>query len=116
MVVVYLAFRWLFYQPFEYAFLDAYIGFTCLANWWRAFHLPGIAYMNHTWSLAMVEQFYLLWPMIFALLVRHFGIRWRRVLVIATGAVIISWRIYLTSTDPPYWRLYNGLDTRSDAR
>src|SRR4029078_5715212 len=52
----------------------------------------------------------------FALLVRQFGVSWRLIAAIAVGAAIIwVWRIYLTSTDPQFARLYNGLDTRSDA-
>jgi peptidoglycan/LPS O-acetylase OafA/YrhL len=116
MLASYLLFRWFFFPPFADALLDAGIAFTYVTNWWRAFDLPGITFMSHTWSLAVEEQFYLLWPITLVPLVRFFGVSWRLVMAIAAIAVAIwMWRIWLTLGGAPYTRLYNGLDTRSDA-
>jgi len=116
MVVAYLAFRWLVFPPFSAALTDAAIGFSYATSWWRAFDLPGISYMSHTWSLSIEEQFYLLWPITLLLLVRAFGVSWRLVIAIGVLALMIwGWRIWLTSTHVPFWRLYNGPDTRADA-
>jgi len=116
MVITYLAFRWFFFPPFSDALTDAAIGFTYITSWWRAFGLPGISFMSHTWSLSVEEQFYLLWPLALMLLVRAFGVSWRLVIAIGVLALMIwAWRIWLTSTNPPFWRLYNAPDTRADA-
>lgn len=116
MLLAYLMFRAIFFPPFRDALIDAGIAFTYVTNWWRAFQGPGITYMSHTWSLAVEEQFYLLWPITFALLVRLCGVSWRLVYVIAAFALAIwGWRIWLTTTDAPFVRLYNGMDTRADA-
>jgi peptidoglycan/LPS O-acetylase OafA/YrhL len=116
MVLAYLLFRSIFFPPFRDALIDALIAITYISDWWMAFNIPGIIYMGHTWSLAVEGQFYLLWPIIFALLVRICGLRWRLIYVI--GAIALAfwgWNIWLNATDAPWYRLYCALDTRADA-
>jgi peptidoglycan/LPS O-acetylase OafA/YrhL len=116
MLAVYLAFCAVFFPRFADSLKDALIAFTYVANWWRAFDLHGLTYMSHTWSLAIEEQFYLLWPITLAVLIRACGVRWRLAVMIATGAALIwAWRVYLTWGGAPLLRLYSGLDTRADA-
>ena len=112
----FLIFGYFFSSDFHALLVDAAIGFFYVANWWRAFHWPGIAYMGHTWSLGVEEQFYLLWPITLLMLFRCFGIGWRMIAsVMALALAIALWRIWLTWIGTPPYRLYNGFDTRADA-
>lgn len=116
MMVSFLLVCYWFFPGFEARALDAAIGFFYIANWWRAFELPGIYYMGHTWSLAVEEQFYLLWPLTFLLLYRCFGIGRRAVAATLTLALAVAaWRFWLTWHGSSFQRLYNGFDTRADA-
>jgi peptidoglycan/LPS O-acetylase OafA/YrhL len=76
----------------------------------------GIHYTGHTWSLAVEEQFYLLWPVAFIFLIRRYGVSWAAVsIVFAAAAGFALWRIWLTYDGASIARLYNSFDTRADA-
>lgn len=82
-------------------------------NWVRAFGVYDAPLTGHTWSLAIEEQFYLLWPLILLACLRF------RVLkpVALVGVAVIAaatWRIYLEQRGVPSARLYSGFDTHSD--
>ncbi|MFL6214837.1 MAG: acyltransferase family protein [Blastocatellia bacterium] len=81
------------------------------ANWWRAY-VADIGALGHTWSLSIEEQFYMLWPMIFAVFIVKLK-RPAHVLLLAALAVMV-YRLAMTFVFPSY-RIYNGLDTRADA-
>jgi peptidoglycan/LPS O-acetylase OafA/YrhL len=101
--------------PFVTASKHAAIVLSYTSNWWYIFDPKGIEDLGHTWTLSVEEQFYLLWPVTFAFLVRRVGVTWR--LVAATciiGAAIWAWRIFLTYGGAEWPRLYCGLDTRID--
>ena len=71
--------------------------------------------LQHTWSLAIEEQFYLVWPLVLLVLFR-FGRRgWRRAgVTLAVGLGILSSVLmavlFTPGTDPS--RVYYGTDTR----
>ncbi|MBV9580896.1 MAG: acyltransferase [Chloroflexi bacterium] len=71
--------------------------------------------LQHTWSLAIEEQFYLVWPL---LLVLGLGLgRWRPsvlvplVLLAAAGSAVLMGVLYQPDVDPS--RVYYGTDTRA---
>jgi peptidoglycan/LPS O-acetylase OafA/YrhL len=87
---------------------------TYTVNYFNAFNHHPSTSIAHAWSLAVEEQFYLLWPLAFVIL----ATRGRRALVTgvslaALGAV--AWRSWLflgAHVDPSY--VYNAFDTRLD--
>ena len=57
-----------------------------VSNWWSVSG-HGTAFLGHTWSLAVEEQFYLVWPALLGVFAR----RGHRLLVGA--AVLLAWRV-----------------------
>lgn len=76
--------------------------------------------LDHLWSLAVEEQFYLIWPWL--LLAGLYFIRRRRsagairwlalpTLALAAGSAVLMWALYQPAVDPT--RVYEGTDTRA---
>jgi peptidoglycan/LPS O-acetylase OafA/YrhL len=94
--------------------------FGYVANWYFAFaDVPYFeqfgrpSVLQHLWSLAVEEQFYLLWPPIMALGIVAFGRRRLLLGVLAgiAGSTILAWVLWEPFTDPS--RIYYGTDTRA---
>ena len=69
--------------------------------------------VQHLWSLAVEEQFYLVWPLLFIGGMKVFG-RKRFPIVVVAGAiasVVLMWVLYVPGGDPS--RVYYGTDTRA---
>lgn len=82
------------------------------SNWTRAFDLGGPVLMGHTWTLAVEEQFYLVWP--FALLA---CLRWRShavTIALALAAASAVWRAHLLLSGHPENEIFHRFDTRFD--
>ncbi len=104
-------------HTFTSYFQEALIALFYLTNWARALEINAPDILGHTWSLAVEEQFYLVWPFILILVLR---LRHNAHVTILFAALTIAFlssalRIYMCSQNTPYTRIYNGLDTRADA-
>lgn len=87
-----------------------------MGNWVRASEgLGHLGLFEHTWSLGVEEQFYLLWPLMLLAILRITG-RVRSVAAVALAGCGTALVVRLTVGAGPgaYERIANGLDTQAD--
>ena len=70
-----------------------------------------LVHMAHTWSLAIEEHFYLLWPVTLLLLPR----RWRFAFTCGLFLAFVTWRLSLLTAGAPHDRIYFATDTNAFA-
>jgi peptidoglycan/LPS O-acetylase OafA/YrhL len=99
---------------------DALASLAYVANWhfvfshqsyFEGFQRPSL--FTHLWSLSVEEQFYLFWPLVFAVGMKLFG-RGRLligVLAGALGSVALAWALFDPGSDAS--RVYYGTDTHA---
>jgi len=105
-------------RPFARATLAALPWVAVFASNLVMVHLAtpsALGALTHTWSLAVEEQFYVLWPVLFVLLMRRGAARSRVALSLAGIAVAeMIYRIAVTHLGYGQARIYYGTDTHSD--
>ncbi|MCI3240639.1 MULTISPECIES: acyltransferase family protein [Streptomyces] len=69
--------------------------------------------LSHTWSLGVEEQFYLAWPLLLLVLLRHTTARAVLGWAAALCVLPVLWRMALWDPTAAH-RIYNGPDTRAD--
>ena len=102
---------------------DTFGALAYIQNWWQIY--AGRSYfaqtgrpplLQHLWSLAVEEQFYLIWPLLFAGLLRLWGRRPSRIVWTIVGGALASTALMwiLFPGDPlRASRVYYGTDTRA---
>lgn len=87
---------------------------TYTANWARALFDSNLSWLTHCWSLAIEEQFYLIWPWLIIALERRVRDPFTKALLLLCGALVIA--IYRAGLVGIYTdeRINYGLDTRMD--
>ncbi|HET9690764.1 MAG TPA: acyltransferase, partial [Acidimicrobiales bacterium] len=84
-------------------------------NWARAVGASSLGVLANLWSLAVEEQFYLLWPVVLvAFLSRRVARERLAAALVALAAVEVAYREVLFHTGVSVERLVNGIDTHSD--
>jgi peptidoglycan/LPS O-acetylase OafA/YrhL len=124
LVMIFIVTLWVMvtnHPSFEKLRSDFFSSILYLTNWWYIFH--EVSYfdsfgpaspLTHIWSLAIEEQFYLIWPLLMILGLLFIKRKRFRVLVILVGVVISAWLmafLYIPGEDPS--RVYYGTDTRA---
>ena len=74
--------------------------------------------LDHMWSLSIEEQFYLVWPLVLALLFALFGRRKRAKWLIGAATLALAtasfwWMAHLSNAGADATRIYEGTDTRA---
>ncbi|WPU08579.1 acyltransferase [Pseudarthrobacter oxydans] len=80
---------------------------------WFAPSISGGA-MGHTWSLAVEEHFYLVWPLLLIVGFRFLALRGLLVVTLCLSAAAVAVRLVLQLQGAGWERVYNGPDTRAD--
>jgi peptidoglycan/LPS O-acetylase OafA/YrhL len=103
---------------------DAFATLFYFANWHEIFSHTSYftlflapSPLNHTWSLAIEEQFYVIWPLLFVVLLTRFKRATpKAVLVTSLAMASISSGLMIALYNPAHTnRVYFGTDTRAAA-
>ena len=85
-----------------------------LANYGAFGSSTGGNALSPAWTLAVEEQFYLVWPLLLLVMLRFWKVRTVAWITAVLAAAFLLERFLLVSGGAPLARLYNGPDTRAD--
>ncbi|MGG0762928.1 acyltransferase family protein [Bacillus paramycoides] len=122
MLVITLAWITIFHSSLlEKMRVDSLAALFYVSNWWYIYHklsyfdnFNQLSPLNHFWSLAVEEQFYVVWPFIISLGFYYIKKQSRMILLICLGAAASALAmaiLYEPGADPS--RIYYGTDTRA---
>ncbi len=96
----------------EIAAVVAALGFV--SNWWRIVDGTNVPGLGHLWSLAVEEQFYLVWPTVVLLFVRRKRFEVAASLIAMAIVASMLWRMVLWSRADDWVLVYIRTDARID--
>ena len=82
-----------------------------VSNWWVGDLLVPSGFLGHTWSLAVEEQYYLVWPLLLGAMIAVAGTRGTSRMILVLIACVVVHR----ALDWRGWGLYVRTDTRGDS-
>jgi peptidoglycan/LPS O-acetylase OafA/YrhL len=85
-----------------------------VTNWMVALHWqPFYAPLIPLWSLSVEEQYYILWPLLLALLLRHLSPRRALLVPLVLAGLSAGWTIVAWQASSDWMRVWYGTDTNA---
>src|SRR5215217_6929486 len=95
--------------------LGSLFALTYTANYAQVIDPAAMPAYGPTWSLAVEEHFYLLWPLALLAVTRRWGLRTALAVTLAACLASLVWRAGLTALSAPVGLLSMGTGERADA-
>jgi peptidoglycan/LPS O-acetylase OafA/YrhL len=100
--------------PWAQAYVANWHAIAGHRDYWASFELPRM--FGHLWSLAIEEQFYLVWPIIVGLIAWRSRRVHRGIIIFCVVASLVSlWRMIALFNPGDPTRVYIGTDTRASS-